>query len=205
MAEEVASSSEAASRAVESVNGGEGSASSTCNPDGVNGVAMAKDRTEETGSPKGAAAVVPSDNAATTTDNNTITIQVKSSTIPPPGGDETDGGVKSAPKSSSKVAVTRIEINGSNIRESMEADRDRDHETSRSQSRLGAEEEDDDDDDASDISSVINAPSVISQAPDRYGFLGGEQYTHERFEKLKIVWNFYFHVYVELSGVQFKF
>jgi len=36
------------------------------------------------------------------------------------------------------------------------------------------------DDNASDISSVVNNPSVISQLPDRYGFLGGEQYTHER-------------------------
>jgi hypothetical protein len=37
------------------------------------------------------------------------------------------------------------------------------------------------DDNASDISSIVNNPSVISQLPDRYGFLGGEQYTHERY------------------------
>jgi hypothetical protein len=36
-------------------------------------------------------------------------------------------------------------------------------------------------DTVSEMSSVINNPSVISQIPDRYGFMGGEQYTHERY------------------------
>lgn len=143
-----------------------------------------EERTEELGSPNGAAALVIDADAATTTDNNTVTIQVRSSGST--GNDLTDsGGAKGASKiSGTSAAVTRIEINGSNIRESMEADRE--NAVTRSQSRLGAEEDEDDDDDGSgsDISSVINAPSVISQTPDRYGFLGGEQYTHERYESI---------------------
>jgi len=36
-------------------------------------------------------------------------------------------------------------------------------------------------DSGSEISSVVNNASIISQPPDRYGFLGGDQYTHERY------------------------
>ena len=38
-----------------------------------------------------------------------------------------------------------------------------------------------DDEGASETSSVANNASIVSQNPDRYGFLGGDQYTHERY------------------------
>ncbi|CAL8114140.1 unnamed protein product [Orchesella dallaii] len=132
---------------------------------------------DEPGSPNGAPAADTNGVAATTTENNTITIQVRS-TSPPPAEDQTDAGASVSSSSTiiGAAAITRIEINGSNIKDTMN---DIGGARDGSRSELGMGDDDDDDDDASDISSVINAPSVISQTPDRYGFMGGEQYTHE--------------------------
>lgn len=39
---------------------------------------------------------------------------------------------------------------------------------------------DEDEDNGSDVSSLMNNGSVVSTVPDRYGFLGGNQYSSDQ-------------------------
>lgn len=158
-------------RAVVEVTAG---AASIVTPPTQEDTSPTKDMTEESGlrSPNGAAASAgPTEGnvvAATTTENNTVTIQVR------PTSSFEDQPDAEASSSGAAAAITRIEINGANIKDAMEQDKET------TSANLAEEDDDDDDESGSDISSVVNAPSVISQTPDRYGFHGGEQYTHER-------------------------